>query len=464
MEIKRVALYIRVSTEEQVKKGYSIDSQKSRLKEYSNEHNYKIVDYYIDKGKSARSKINNRTELMRLLDDIKENKIDRIIIWRLDRWFRNIADYYKVEEILQKYNVDWECSDEEYNTTTANGRLYLNIKLSIAQNESDQTGDRIKFVKENQIKNGKAITGTRCMPLGYKVTGIKGNKYVIKDEEKEEIVIEMFKNYKLTKSLRKTLNYINNKYDLQIKYSNFRNYMSNTLYIGKYKTNNNYCEPYISEKEFNEIQDILSKNNKDNKKAREYIFTSLLKCPNCKHNMGGFGHRTHYKNDNTGVDTYYSHPYYRCYNFHSNRLCTYNKAISERKLEEYIISHFMVQLKEHVLKINEINDNIKLHDNTKEIKKLKERQNRLNELYIAGRIDKFKYDFEYLENVDKIEQLKKEGIPKTRNLNKYNKLLKENNIFELYSKLSNENKRSFWIEFIDYIVPNEDGFTIFFKE
>ena len=175
-KILRAALYIRVSSEEQVRHGYSLSSQRQRLNEYCKEKKYKIVDIYADEGKSARTKLRNRKELLRLVGDVKENKIDRIIFWRLDRWFRNIADYYKVQDILDKYNVDWECTDEEYNTTTSNGRLHLNIKLSIAQNESDQTSDRIKFNFSRMIKNGNVIVGKQGMPLGYTVAGEKKQK------------------------------------------------------------------------------------------------------------------------------------------------------------------------------------------------------------------------------------------------------------------------------------------------
>lgn len=189
-KIIRVAIYIRVSTEEQAKHGYSIESQKSRLIEWAKEHNYQVVDIYADEGKSARTKISNRKELLRLLDDVKSDKIDRIIIWRLDRWFRNVADYYRIQDLLDKYNVDWECSDEEFNTSTSNGRLYLNIKLSIAQNESDQTSDRIKFNFENMVRNKRPISG--ALPIGYKIEGEKQNKRVVKDPELSQMAIDMF--------------------------------------------------------------------------------------------------------------------------------------------------------------------------------------------------------------------------------------------------------------------------------
>ena len=106
-KIIRAVLYIRVSSEEQVRHGYSLDSQKKRLIEFCN----KIVNIYCDKRKTARAKLKNRKELLRLVEDAKSNKFDKIVFWRLDRWFRNIADYYKIQEILDTYHIDWECFD-----------------------------------------------------------------------------------------------------------------------------------------------------------------------------------------------------------------------------------------------------------------------------------------------------------------------------------------------------------------
>ena len=99
------AIYIRVSTEEQVRHGYSLNSQKERLIDYCKQKNYKITEIYADEGKSARSKLNSRKELIRLINDAKLKKFDRIVFWRLDRWFRNISDYYKIQEILEKNHI-----------------------------------------------------------------------------------------------------------------------------------------------------------------------------------------------------------------------------------------------------------------------------------------------------------------------------------------------------------------------
>ena len=235
METIKAVIYIRVSSEEQVKHGYSLQSQRERLIDYCKEHRYQLINIYVDEGKSARSKLKNRKALLQLVEDAKKSKFNRIIIWRLDRWFRNIADYYKIQEILDQYHVDWECSDEEYNTTTSNGRLHLNIKLSIAQNESDQTSDRIKFNFENMVKNKRAIVGKQGLPLGYTISGEEKNKKVVKDKTTEQIVNDMWDNIQITGSIRQTMIYINNKYNLSICYDSMRHYFMNTKYYGCYR-------------------------------------------------------------------------------------------------------------------------------------------------------------------------------------------------------------------------------------
>ena len=92
--IIRCAIYDRVSTDIQVQQGLSLDTQKELLTEYANTHGYEIVDYYIDEGLTARKKLQNRRDFMRLLKDIKADKIDLVLVTKLDRWFRNVKDYH----------------------------------------------------------------------------------------------------------------------------------------------------------------------------------------------------------------------------------------------------------------------------------------------------------------------------------------------------------------------------------
>ena len=96
----RCAIYDRVSTERQVMEGLSLDTQRADLTRYAKEHGYHIVDYYADEGITARKKQTNRKDLMRLLDDVRADKIDLILVTKLDRWFRNVRDYHNTQAVL----------------------------------------------------------------------------------------------------------------------------------------------------------------------------------------------------------------------------------------------------------------------------------------------------------------------------------------------------------------------------
>ena len=455
--IIRTALYIRVSTEEQARRGYSLQSQKERLIEYCKQNNYKIIELYADEGKSARSKLNSRKELLRLLEDVKKHKFDRVVFWRLDRWFRNVKDYYKVQEILDNNKVDWECSDEEFNTTTANGRLHLNIKLSIAQNESDQTGDRIRFNFQNMIKNKRAIQGSNCMPLGYKVEGEERNKHVIKDKETEHIVKDMFEHFKTYESIRATLIHINTKYNLEICYDSMRHYLKNKLYTGIYNDVENYCESYISLEEFEENQKRIKRNVKQSANRYDYIFSGLVRCYCCGNKMSGFSHRT----TKPKYNKVYLNYAYRCNKSFTSKTCKNRSPIFEHKIEEYLINNIIESAKQYIVseeKIEKKEEEGKKIDTTK----IQQKIDRLTELYIDGKITKEKYDSDFSKFTNEINEANKIVKPK-KDLNKLKSLV-NSNAFAIYHQLDNKLKRTFWSSYIDYIERDEHlNYIVHFK-
>lgn len=126
-KILRVALYPRVSTEEQFLRGYSLQTQEEVLTQYAHDHGYKIVGVYRDEGHSARKPALKRKVMQELLADVQAGKIDRRLFIKLDRWFRNVREYHKIQEILEANNVTWQATMEDYNTATADGRLKVNI-------------------------------------------------------------------------------------------------------------------------------------------------------------------------------------------------------------------------------------------------------------------------------------------------------------------------------------------------
>lgn len=454
-KIIRAVIYIRVSTEEQVRHGYSLQSQLETLTEYCKRKGYKIVEKYADEGKSARSKIRNRKELLRLIEDAKQKKFDIIVFWRLDRWFRSVQDYYKVQEILEANSIDWECSDEEYNTTTSNGRLHLNIKLSIAQNESDQTGDRIKFNFSNMIKNKRAIQGSHCMPLGYKVAGEKKNKHVVKNEDEEYIVKDMFEHFKNFNSIRKTLLYINNKYNLSISYDSMRHYLKNELYTGTYKGVENYCEAYISYEQYEENLSRLKCNVKNNKK-HEYIFSGLLKCYSCKCNLAGFTHR----NTKPKYNKVYINSAYRCNKAHTSKLCKNKSPILEQSLEKFLLKNIVDIANKYIVENEKLEG--KKEIKTIDINNIKKKIDRLTDLYIEGKISKEKYDMSFEKFNQEIKQYNSESKDK-KDVSNIKSLINSDSL-TIYNQLSNESKRAFWNTYIDYIERDEQlNYIVHFK-
>ena len=141
----RVALYARVSTDQQVRDGDSIQAQLSALKSYCEKNGYEIAGIYTDDGISG-TLLNERDELQRMLDDVRSGKIDLLIFTKLDRYFRNLKHYLNTQEVLDKYNVPWIAIWENYETRTPQGRLMVNQMLSFAQFEAEQTGQRINQV------------------------------------------------------------------------------------------------------------------------------------------------------------------------------------------------------------------------------------------------------------------------------------------------------------------------------
>ena len=189
-KIPRCAIYIRVSTEEQHLNGLSLPAQKKALTEFAEKNNYTIVGCYADEGISARKPMKHRRGLLLLLEDVKRDKIDMILVTKLDRWFRNIKDYNITEEILQTHNCHWKTIYENYDSSTANGQMVINIMLSVNQAECDRTSERIKAVLDYKRSIGEVTSG-RCACYGYRVV----NNRLVKDDAVKHIIEDAYNHY-----------------------------------------------------------------------------------------------------------------------------------------------------------------------------------------------------------------------------------------------------------------------------
>lgn len=441
-ELKRVALYIRVSTDKQAKDGDSLEAQENALVKYAKDKNYIIVDKYIDGGESGQKL--NRTNLTRLLSDVKNDKIDLIIMTKLDRWFRSVSDFYKVNELLQKHKVKWLTIWEEYDTTTANGEFWLNMNLSMARMEAQRTSERINSVFDYKYNVQKTVC-SGAKKFGYKIN--KEKKYVV-DEKEKDILIDLFNYYFKCNNLSETTRWFSNKYH-KISLASIKKYLKDTAYIGLYKKYNSdivvkdFTPPIIEEKLFNEVQALLNKNiksNTSNIKKNTYIFSGILRCPTCRKKMSG-----QYTAKNNKI-----RKYYRC-NANKILTCDNSKSISEEKLNKYLSE----TLSEHIKNIIKVNKIATKKSTKTDTTKLKNKLKKLVELYTENliNIDYYKKEYHRLQNeINKIE--KQNNQVKVKDTSKLQALLKQD-IKTIYLTLTDKEKQRLLRSFIDHIIVYE---------
>lgn len=451
--METVALYCRVSTEEQALNGDSLRMQEQELTNYAKNNNMSIYDIYIDDGYTATNL--KRPELQRLLNDIENKKIDRVLFVKLDRWSRGVRNYYKLFDILERNNCNWQTIFEKYDTSTASGRLHINIMLSVAENESSTTSERIKAVFKDKVMRGEVITGN-C-PIGYKIE----NKKLIIDKEKEQLVKDIYDHYEKCNSIVSTTKYFNNISSFTV--DRIKRILKNKIYIGEYKGNVNYCEPIISIEQFNKVQELLKINRKKYEKNKiydkDYIFTGLLKCKCCGNNL--IGNRI---TRNSNIIGKYVDLSYRCSNHHMKNLCNNKYNITEKTLEKHLIKHIKEELNNYIvnMQITEINNTKK--DNTKVINKIKNKIEKLKDLYLDDLIDKETYKKDYEELNNQLEELSKEDTDKIINIEPLQEFLKLD-IPIIYDTLNSLEKRRLWVSIIDYIEigTNKNEIVIHFK-
>ena len=163
-ELMKVALYVRVSTQEQATEGYSIGEQTERLKKYTEAMGWDIFKIYTDPGYSGGD--TNRPGLKEMIRDIENNKVCKVVVYKLDRLSRSQLDtLYLIEKVFLANNTDFVSMSENFDTSTPFGRAMIGILAVFAQLEREQIKERMTMGKEARAKLGKFGGGTE--PIGY---------------------------------------------------------------------------------------------------------------------------------------------------------------------------------------------------------------------------------------------------------------------------------------------------------
>ncbi len=451
-KIPRCAIYIRVSTSEQMIHGKSLEAQKEYLSQYAADHNMAIAGVYADEGKTARKEFKKRKAIHSLLSDVKAGKIDVILFWRLDRWFRNMSDFYKVQDILDAHGVHWiSASEPGINMETRDGRLQLNVVLSIGQNEVDTTSERIKFVNEASIRQGKLIFGNANMPIGYMASEVDGMKKMVKNPDQEELVNDFFRFFRKHQSKTDTLNYIKKYYNPDFSWANMRTMLSSEFYKGTYR-GIPYCPAYLTEAEYDEIHSISGRNVKRAPSGRVYLFTGLIKCPECGRLLCSIACNSTINRKTGEKRTYY---YYRCNRATIDKKCSNRHRLSQNLIEKYLLDNLEYEFKKYALRVNKIDEQKKKTIKTKTPGQLRKELDRLNLLFQKGRIEWDYYNQEYSRLESEINELSS-ALPEEKKDFSHLEQLLETDFRSIYASLSQENKRSFWRTIVKQIHINKD--------
>ncbi len=456
-------LYPRVSTEDQSRFGHSLDEQEDRLKKLCEFKGYEIYKVYREEGVSAKN--TNRPKFKEMIQDMKDRKINKIIVYKLDRLTRSIKDLETICTLLEEYHCDLASVAEEINTGNANGRFFIRMLTILAQLEIERTSERTKFGLVGAARKGH-VSG--APPLGYKKK--EKSKKLIIDELEADVVKRIFSMYLEGKSVCSICDEFNKENILNRKWvtTTVDKILSNKIYIGsiehgKRKKDNvqifeDVVPPIIDKTSFEMVQKRKEKNLKNYHRKRTYIFMQKILCPKCHKIMGGESSTSH-----TGE----KHIYYKC------NCC--KKRISEKKIEKELIKFLNDMLdffliidntfkpsinKDTELEIEkykkiklELNDKItrikaafvdgtiESKDFGKELKSLEKEleytELKLKELNDLKQNNEYKQDIELFFNIKEIEKLKLKS-----------EYVKEHN---LWYQLSQEQKQYLINKYIDDI-------------
>ena len=329
-------IYIRVSTEEQAKFGYSIPAQKDKLLSFAKIKDWNVYKLYIDEGISGKNL--NRNEVQNLIKDIKEKRINNVLVYKIDRLTRSTKDLIDLIELFKLYNCDFNSLNESIDTSTPTGRMFIKIIGLFSEFERETIVERIQMGLERKVKEGYSISSSTTS-YGYEKTiGVKIQKINKKEAEVVKKIFLMCKEGKKIKEIKKYLenNNIKTKKDKKWTNKNIINILKNPNYIGKVRyglNTNKYFEHIgkhkniISKHLYDEVQELL--NNRLTTKDDAYYSNKLV----CLCNKRLKTKRTYKK----GI----CYINYRC----MNQNCSI-KSVSHKYLDDYLkISHLKQNIK-----------------------------------------------------------------------------------------------------------------------
>ena len=438
-EEKKIAgIYIRVSTEDQAREGFSLGEQEEKLRQLCEFKEYQIFKVYQDAGISAKD-MEHRPGFQQMMDDMRKGKINYIVAYKLDRVTRSVRDLEQLIEELEKYNCYLICERDDVNTSTANGRFFVRMLTVLSQLEIEVVSERTKFGMSGAIKAGH-LPGT-C-PLGY----YRDTDKVVKlDPNAKGIVRRIFNMYLEGKSYYQISCILDEEKVLYPEHNKWteaavRTIINNRIYVGDYVRNKtskdaskeevypDVVTPIITRAEWEEVQIQKEKNMQSFSRDRVYIFFQKLICPKCGKLMlckGAGGKKKKYMYYNCGD----CHLYFREDKIEDVLL---NFILSLVEYDEVVKKYFYPILAEK----EEVNtENI-----DKEIAELEKQKNRIKKAFMSGIVEMEDFAEDYKSIEDKLNKLEQNKMKNMEIDTKHFSLMKimADRDFEIESRLNSD--------------------------
>lgn len=275
----RAAIYIRVSTLDQAREGYSLEAQESSLRKWCADRKYIVHDLYADRGISGKD-FDHRPDMLRLMRDAKEGNFEVVVFWALSRFTRSVQDLYSTLEKFQKWNISMVSYTEAFDTSTPMGRAMIGIVGVFAQLERELTGERVIAAMAVRAAKGKR---TCSEILGYDRSGPDS---MTVNESEAEYVKFVFDKYLERKNLSEVARLCK-----QHGYKGKRGKEPDAWSIFKILSRPQYCgyntfhgeiykgnhEPIISIDQYNRVQRLLRQQGKLSGRPRKAEIINLPK-------------------------------------------------------------------------------------------------------------------------------------------------------------------------------------------
>ena len=403
--------------------------------------NYTATVYDGDYGITGHS-TKNRKDFQRMMRDVSDRKIQLVVIQRYDRIARNTRDFCNLYHDMEINGCNLVSVSQQIDTTTPYGKNFMYMQASMAELEWALNSERRKDTIRYAASIGKSILPDHSTPFGYHNAVVNGVRRLVKEEQWEDAVADLFEYYRKYRNYSATARHINQQYGTRFEIQAIKRIIRSPFYYGCYKDNDNFCEPYISKEDWQDLQQKRPVIRTAGNKRTEVLFSGMIRCPECNRLM-----RSCQKSHRSGN----VYRYYHC-EYHSTKMCGFAKVKSENLIEEMLLNRVDTFLEEREAAMSDQKSEKK--QSTNNVSKYRAELDRLNTMFLKGRISEEYYDTEYLRLNDLIAQY--EASRQSHDSVKHLQEVFVSDWKEMYKDLDKLHRKFFWRDVIRQIIVDDN--------